>query len=71
VHKDSVISTDGQGVDVQVRQLTKAGCKKVFRETAIGVKTDHSQLRKARDQRSNPVVGLIVFKCPSDNFPSL
>jgi hypothetical protein len=26
------VSTDGQSVDAQVRQLTKAGCKKVFRE---------------------------------------
>ena len=24
---------DGQSVDAQMRQLTKAGCKKVFRET--------------------------------------
>jgi DNA invertase Pin-like site-specific DNA recombinase len=28
------VSTDGQSVDAQVRQLTKAGCKKVFREVA-------------------------------------
>jgi DNA invertase Pin-like site-specific DNA recombinase len=34
----------------QVRQLTKAGCKKVFRETASGAKTDRSQLRRALDQ---------------------
>ena len=33
-----------------MRQLTKAGCKKVFRETASGVKTDRTQLRKALDQ---------------------
>ena len=26
------VSTDGQSVEAQVRQLTKAGCKKVFRE---------------------------------------
>ena len=44
------VSTDGQSVDAQVRQLTKAGCKKVFRETASGAKTDRSQLRKALDQ---------------------
>jgi DNA invertase Pin-like site-specific DNA recombinase len=42
--------TDGQSVEAQVRQLTKAGCKKVFRETASGAKTDRSQLRKALDQ---------------------
>ena len=34
------VSTDGQSVDAQVRQLTKAGCKKVFREVASGAKTD-------------------------------
>ena len=41
------VSTDGQSVDAQVRQLTKAGCKKVFRETASGAKTDRAQLCKA------------------------
>jgi DNA invertase Pin-like site-specific DNA recombinase len=41
------VSTDGQSVDAQVRQLTKAGCKKVFRETASGARTDRSQLRRA------------------------
>jgi DNA invertase Pin-like site-specific DNA recombinase len=40
------VSTDGQSVDAQVRQLTKAGCKKVFREVASGAKTDRAQLRK-------------------------
>ena len=44
------VSTDGQSVDAQVRQLTKAGCKKVFREVASGAKTDRSQLRKVLDQ---------------------
>jgi DNA invertase Pin-like site-specific DNA recombinase len=44
------VSTDGQSVEAQVRQLTKAGCKKVFRETASGAKTDRTQLRKALDQ---------------------
>jgi DNA invertase Pin-like site-specific DNA recombinase len=41
------VSTDGQSVDAQVRQLTKAGCKKVFREVASGAQTDRVQLRKA------------------------
>jgi DNA invertase Pin-like site-specific DNA recombinase len=40
------VSTDGQSADAQVRQLTKAGCKKVFREVASGAKTDRSQLRR-------------------------
>jgi DNA invertase Pin-like site-specific DNA recombinase len=44
------VSTDGQSVDAQVRQLTKAGCKKVFREVASGAKTDRSQLRRALGQ---------------------
>src|SRR3954465_5819081 len=38
------VSTDGQSVDAQVRQLTKAGCKKVFREVASGAKTNRAQL---------------------------
>jgi len=29
-----------------VRQLTKVGCKKVFREVASGAKTDRAQLRR-------------------------
>jgi DNA invertase Pin-like site-specific DNA recombinase len=40
------VSTDGRSVDAQVRQLTKAGCKKVFRELASGAKTDRAQLRR-------------------------
>ena len=44
------VSTDGQSVDAQVRQLTRAGCKKVLREVASGAQTDRSQLRCALDQ---------------------
>jgi DNA invertase Pin-like site-specific DNA recombinase len=44
------VSTDGQSVDAQVRALTKAGCKKVFREVASGSKTDRAQLRRLLDQ---------------------
>ena len=44
------VSTDGQSVDAQVRHLTKAGCKKVFREVASGAKTDRAQLRRLLDQ---------------------
>lgn len=44
------VSTDGQSVDAPVRQLTRAGCKKVFREVATGAKTDRRQLRRALDQ---------------------
>ncbi len=39
-----------QSVDAQVRGLTKAGYKEVFREVASGAKTDRSQLRHAPDQ---------------------
>lgn len=44
------VSTDGQSVEAQVRQLTKAGCKKVFREVASGAKTDRAQLRRGLSQ---------------------
>ena len=44
------VSTDGQSVEAQVRQLSKAGCKKVFREVASGAKTDRAQLRRVLDQ---------------------
>lgn len=44
------VSTDGQSVDAQVRQLTRAGCKKVIREVASGAKTDRAQLRRLLDQ---------------------
>jgi hypothetical protein len=37
-HGGAGVSTDGQNVDAQVRQLTKAGCRKAFRETASGAK---------------------------------
>jgi predicted site-specific integrase-resolvase len=49
------VSMDGQSVDAQVRQLTKAGCKKVFREVASGAKTDRAQLRRLLDQLVHPV----------------
>jgi DNA invertase Pin-like site-specific DNA recombinase len=44
------VSTDGQSVEAQVRQLAKAGCSKVFREVASGAKTERAQLRKALDR---------------------
>jgi predicted site-specific integrase-resolvase len=34
------VSTDGQSVDAQIRQLRDAGASKVFREVASGAKTD-------------------------------
>ena len=44
------ISTDGQSVDAQVKQLRAAGAEKVFRETASGARSDRAQLRRALDQ---------------------
>jgi DNA invertase Pin-like site-specific DNA recombinase len=43
------ISTDGQSLDAQVKQLRAAGAEKVFRETASGARADRAQLRRAID----------------------
>jgi DNA invertase Pin-like site-specific DNA recombinase len=40
------VSTDGQSVDAQIRQLRAAGAGKVFREVASGAKADRPQLRR-------------------------
>ena len=40
------VSTDGQSVDAQVKQLRGAGAEKVFRETASGAQTDRAGLRQ-------------------------
>ncbi|MCW2319257.1 DNA invertase Pin-like site-specific DNA recombinase [Rhodoblastus acidophilus] len=53
------VSTDGQSVDAQVRQLREAGAEKVFRETASGVKTDRAQLRRAVAQLDKDDVLLV------------
>jgi DNA invertase Pin-like site-specific DNA recombinase len=50
IHAYARVSTDGQSVDAQVRQLKAAGARKVWRETASGAKTDRVQLRRALDQ---------------------
>lgn len=44
------LSTDGQSVDAQVKQLRAAGAEKVLRETASGAKTGRAQLRRVLDQ---------------------
>src|ERR1035437_7410272 len=44
------VSTDGQSVDAQVKQLRAAGAEKVFRETASGARSDRAQLRRALDE---------------------
>ncbi len=43
------VSTDGQSVDAQVKQLHAAGAEKVFRETASGAKTERRELARALD----------------------
>ena len=43
------VSTDGQSVDAQVKQLRAAGAEKVFRETA-SARADRAQLRRAIGQ---------------------
>jgi DNA invertase Pin-like site-specific DNA recombinase len=40
------VSTDGQSVDAQVKQLRSAGAEKVLRETASGAQTDRAGLRQ-------------------------
>ena len=40
------VSTDGQSVDAQIRQLRAAGAGKVFPEAASRAKTDRPQLRR-------------------------
>jgi DNA invertase Pin-like site-specific DNA recombinase len=44
------VSTDGQSVDAQVKELRAAGCEKVFHETASGARSDRAQLRRAPDR---------------------
>jgi DNA invertase Pin-like site-specific DNA recombinase len=46
------VSTDGQSIDAQVRQLKAAGARQVFREVASGAKTDRARCSTAwRDRR--------------------
>jgi DNA invertase Pin-like site-specific DNA recombinase len=44
------VSTDGQSVDAQVKQLRATGAEKVFRETASGARADRAQLHRAIGQ---------------------
>jgi len=44
------VSTDGQSLDAQVKQLRAAGAEKVFRETASGARSGRAQLRRALGQ---------------------
>jgi DNA invertase Pin-like site-specific DNA recombinase len=44
------LSTDGQSVDAQVKELRADGAEKVFRETASGAQTNRAQLARALAQ---------------------
>ena len=48
------VSTDGQSVDAQVKQLRQPGAEKVFREIASGAKTDRAQ--SASTPKRTPVL---------------
>ena len=54
------VSTDGQSVDAQVKQLDHAGAEKIFHEVASGAKTDRAQLRRALDQLEQGDVLLVT-----------
>jgi len=45
-HGYARVSTEGQSVDAQARQLAAAGCEKVFWEVASGAQTGRVQLRR-------------------------
>jgi DNA invertase Pin-like site-specific DNA recombinase len=44
------VSTDGQSLDAQVKQLRAAGCEKIFKEKASGAKTERAHLRRLLGQ---------------------
>jgi DNA invertase Pin-like site-specific DNA recombinase len=54
------VSTDGQSLNAQVRQLRAAGADEVFRETASGARADRAQLRRALDQLDKGDVLLVT-----------
>lgn len=44
------VSTQSQNLDLQIDALTKAGCKKIFKEKVSGVKSEREELLKVMDQ---------------------
>jgi Resolvase, N terminal domain len=70
-HGYARVSTDGQSVDAQVRQLVKTGCKKVFREVASGAKTDRAQLRRVTDQLGQRLLWVEVAPRSAVVLPSI
>src|SRR6201981_238930 len=50
-----------ESVEAQTRQLTKAGCRKVFRDVHVsGAKTDRAQLRRLLDQLDDGDVVMVT-----------
>ncbi len=47
IYRYARVSTDGQSVDAQVKQLRDAGAENIFRETASGAKTERRELVRA------------------------
>src|SRR5208282_950437 len=47
IHGYARVSTDGQSVDAQVKQLRDAGAENIFRETASGAKAERRELARA------------------------
>ena len=55
-----------ESVDAQTRQLTKAGCRKVFRDVHVsGAKTDRAQLRRLLDQLEADDVVMVTRARPA------
>ena len=54
------VSTDGQTLDAQVKELGSAGAERVFREKISGAVTERAQLRRAIGSLSNGDVLLVT-----------
>jgi DNA invertase Pin-like site-specific DNA recombinase len=54
------VSTDGQSVEAQVEQLTRAGATKVFREKVSGAITHRQQLKRVVDALGDGDVLLVT-----------
>src|SRR3974390_3428148 len=54
------VSTDGQSVVAQVKQLRSVGADKVFRETASGAQSDRAQLRRLVSRLANGDVLMVT-----------
>jgi len=57
------VSTDGQSVAAQVKELRDAGAEKFFRETASGAKSDRAELRSALVNSWNCRLTLAIAAC--------